>query len=103
MKELAAAIQKAILDKGHSLQDAADEMMSYKRKGTISKGSVRAWSKGFLTNRPAEENWDAIAQYIGVSRYVVMGWLDVLEPEDVDTLVNRGTGLYLGSMVHAAA
>ena len=103
MKELAAAILKAMREKDHSLQEAADEMASYKRRGTVSKGSVRAWSKGFLTKRPDEENWDAIARYIGVSRYVVMGWLDVLEPEDVDTLLNRATGLLLSSAIPVAA
>ncbi len=97
MKELAAAIQRAMKEKGHSLQEAADEMLSYKGWGTVSKGSVRAWSNGFLTNRPEQENWDAIAQYVGVHRYVVMGWLEVLEQGDVDTLLNRATGLYLSS------
>lgn len=104
MKELAAAILRVLTEKGHSFQDAADEMSAYKGR-SISKGSVSAWSKGFLTNRPAEENWDAIAQYVGVSRFEVMGWLEVLEPEDVDTLLNRAMGVLLRSgrsMVPAA-
>lgn len=79
MERLAKALQAEMESRGHSYREAATAM-------GVSSGSVVNWSKGWLVDNPRREHLEALADYLGVSLYHVLGMVGFLTDEQVKAL-----------------
>ena len=79
MEQLAKALREEMDRRNHSFRDAGDEM-------GVSYNTVRNWSKGWVAHSPRMEHWQALAEYLGVPLYHVLGLVGILTEEQVDHL-----------------
>jgi transcriptional regulator with XRE-family HTH domain len=76
---LAQALRQEMERRGHSYRDAARAM-------GVSSGSVVNWSKGWIEDNPRRRNLEALADYLGVAFYHVLGLVGFLTDDEVAAL-----------------
>ncbi len=98
MEKLAEALREAMMAKRHSLRDAAEEM-------GVAHNTVTNWSKGWITRSPRLEHVNPLARYIGVTREEILGWLEVLTIDQVESLLEHDLAMrpYVNSGLGSAA
>lgn len=79
VEQLAKALREEMGKRGHSYREAAMAM-------GVSSGSVVNWSKGWIEESPRTRNLEAMANYIGVPLYMILGWTGLLSPNQVEML-----------------
>lgn len=77
MEQLAKALRAEMERRGHSYREAAATM-------GVASGTVVNWSKGWVEKAPRVQHWPALAAYIGVPMFVILGWLDLLTDEQIE-------------------
>lgn len=91
MEQLAKALRDEMARRQHSYRGAATAM-------GVSSGSVVNWSKGWIEESPRLRNLEALAKYLGVDFFVVLGYVGVLTESQVADLI-EAKGVYIGSPV----
>lgn len=80
MEKLAEALTRAMDEKGHSLREAAEEL-------DVAHNTVDHWRQGWVKGAPKWEHIQPLADYIGVNRVEILGWLGILEQPEVESLL----------------
>lgn len=52
----------------------------------VASTTVNNWVKGWIVKYPDREHLVALGGYVGVPVYVILGWLDLLNDEQVELL-----------------
>jgi transcriptional regulator with XRE-family HTH domain len=79
MEQLAKALRDEMERRNHSLRQAGLAM-------GVSQVTVRNWVNGWLSERPDTKSLRAIADYLGVSFFIILGWSGALTPEEIERL-----------------
>lgn len=77
MKQLAKALRETMDRRGDSFREAAMAM-------GVASGTVVNWSKGWVEKSPRLEHWKPLAEYLEVPMPVILGWMGLLNEEQVE-------------------